>query len=69
LLQPLQERPDPGLKFRIIRGCGQEYADAPHAFGLLRPCRERPSRRRTTDKRDELAPPHCRPRSSGQVII
>ncbi|MGB3658984.1 MAG: hypothetical protein WBA14_13765, partial [Pseudolabrys sp.] len=30
VLQRLQERPDPGLKFRIVRGCGQEHADAPH---------------------------------------
>ena len=28
--QRLQERPDAGLKFRIVRGCGQEHADAPH---------------------------------------
>jgi len=25
LLQPLQERPDVGLEFRIVRGSGQEY--------------------------------------------
>ena len=42
LRQPLQERPDPGLKFRIVRGCGQEHADAPHPLGLLRARRERP---------------------------
>jgi hypothetical protein len=34
LLQPLQERPDAGLKFRIVRGCGQEQADAPRPFGF-----------------------------------
>jgi hypothetical protein len=33
---PLQERPDAGLKFRIVRGCGQQHADAPHPVGLLR---------------------------------
>ena len=32
--QPLLERPDAGLIFRIVRGCGQEYADAPHPLGL-----------------------------------
>jgi hypothetical protein len=55
LLQPLQERPDAGLKFRIVRGYGQEYADAPHPLGLLRPRRKRPSRR-AAEQRDERAP-------------
>ena len=41
-LQRLQERPDPGLIFRIVRGCGQEHADTPHPLGLLRARRERP---------------------------
>ena len=41
--QPLQERRDAGLTFRIVRGCGQEHADAPHALGLLRARRERPA--------------------------
>ena len=58
LLQPLQERPDAGLKFRIVRGRGQEYADAPHPLGLLRARRERPRRRRAAEQRDELAPLH-----------
>ena len=56
--QPLQERPDAGLTFRIVRGCGQEHADAPHALGLLRARRERPRRRRAAEQRDELAPVH-----------
>jgi hypothetical protein len=57
LLQPLQERPDAGLKFGIIRACGQQHADPPRAIGLLRARRERP-RCRTAEKRDELAPFH-----------
>ena len=40
---PCMERPDAGLKFRIVRGCGQEHADAPHPLGLLRARRERQS--------------------------
>jgi hypothetical protein len=40
--QPLQERPDAGLCFRIVRGEWQEHADAPHALALLRARRERP---------------------------
>jgi hypothetical protein len=30
------ERRDACLKFRIVRGSGQEDADAPHPLGLLR---------------------------------
>jgi hypothetical protein len=40
--QRLQERCDPGLKLRIVRGCVQDYADAPHPLRLLRARRERP---------------------------
>src|SRR5262245_24065418 len=60
-LQLLQERPDPGLKFRIVRGCGQEDADAPHTLGLLRMRSERPISRRATNDLDELASSHCLP--------
>jgi hypothetical protein len=35
LLQPLQERPEAGLPYRIVRGCGQEHADPPHPLALL----------------------------------
>jgi len=30
------------LNFRIVRGCRQQYADAPHPIALLRARRERP---------------------------
>ena len=42
VLQRLQERPDASLKFRIVRGRGQEHADAPHPLALLRLSRQRP---------------------------
>jgi hypothetical protein len=51
--QRLQERPA-GLSFRIVGGCGQEYADAAHPLALLRVLRQRP-RRRAAKQRDELA--------------
>ena len=59
LLQPLQERRDAGLRIadRPRREL-DEHADAPHPLALLRARRERPRRRRTAEKRDELAPPH-----------
>src|SRR5262249_60523682 len=55
LREPLQKRPDPGLKFRIVRGCRQQHADPPHALALLRSRPDRPRRRRATEQRDELA--------------
>jgi hypothetical protein len=55
LLQRLQERPDAGLKFRIVRGYGQEHLDASHPLALLRARRNRPTRR-AAEQRDELAP-------------
>jgi hypothetical protein len=54
LLQPLKERSDTGLKFRIVRGCGQENADAPHPFGRLRARRKRPGSRRAAEQRNEI---------------
>ena len=57
----LQECPDAGLIFRIVRGCGQEHADPSHPLGLLRARRKRPRCRRTAEKRDELAPSHVSP--------
>ena len=55
LPEPLQERPDPGLKLRIVSGSGHEYADAPHP--LLRTCGKR-HRRRAPKPHDEIAPLH-----------
>src|SRR5262249_34007165 len=54
--QRLQERPDEGLKLRIVRGRGQEHADAPHPLALLRARRERPRGHRAAEQLDELAP-------------
>jgi hypothetical protein len=53
--QSLIERCKARLKYGIISGCGQEHADAPHAFAWLRTRRERP-RCRAAEKRYELAP-------------
>ena len=65
--QSLVECRHAGLKFRIVRGGGQQYADAPHAVGLLGPGGERP-RRRATQQRDELAPLHVSPGSTAQLL-
>ena len=56
--QPLMERRDAGLKFRIVRGRGQEHADAPHALALLRARGERPN---------AAAPPRT-PRNSRRLM-
>ena len=67
LRQLLQERPHPGLKFRIVRGCGQEHADAPHPVGLLCTRRERPDGRGTC-QRNKLASPHRHPKGQGAYL-
>jgi len=51
LPQPLQERGDAGLSFRILRGRRHEHADAPHPLALLRACRERVRRCRAAEQR------------------
>src|SRR4029079_14875618 len=51
------ERGKIALHFSVVGDGIHQHGDAPNALGLLRVCRERP-RSRTTDQRDELAPPH-----------
>src|SRR5215471_394886 len=58
LLETLQERAEAGLKFPIVRSRGQENANEAHLLALLRPRRNRPSRRRAAEQRDELAARH-----------
>src|SRR5262245_66230952 len=60
LLKSIQKGLEAGLKFQIALGCLKQHADTPHPLALLRPRSKRPCRR-TADKTDELAPPHCRP--------
>jgi hypothetical protein len=55
--QPLRERSDSSRCLRIVCGYIHQHTNAPHAFGLLRPRRERP-RSRTANERHELAPFH-----------
>jgi hypothetical protein len=50
----LLERGDARLSFRIVRGKVHQHADAAHLLALLRPRRERPSRR-AAEQRDNLA--------------
>ena len=64
---PCRNAPTQALTFRIVRGCGQEDADAPHPLGLLRARRERP-RRRAAEQRDELAPPHVLPSAEDHTL-
>src|SRR3974377_568331 len=51
----LQERGAAGTCLRIVRSEIHKYPDAPHLVGLLRTRRERPSCRRATEKRYEIA--------------
>src|SRR5262249_2964197 len=58
----------PGLRFRIVLGKGHQDTDMAHALGLLRPRGKRPCSQ-GAQRGDELAPPHCLPRSSRQGIV
>jgi hypothetical protein len=58
LRQPLRERRGAGLRFRIVCGIAHKHADVPHTLRLLRPRDKWPSRHRTAENRDELAPFH-----------
>ena len=60
-VQPLQECSAWGLADRVISGPGVERADPPTALGLLCVRHERPCGRRTTEKRNEIAPLHVPP--------
>jgi len=68
-LQRLSKRVQPGLIVRIVLGYGQKSANEPHPLALLRAGDNRASSSRPTEKYDELAPPHCLPRSSGHAIV
>ena len=54
------ERREAGLKYRIVRGCGQQHADAPHPLGCCA-CGKRRANRRRSEKADEFPSPHVRP--------
>jgi hypothetical protein len=62
MLQPLHERRETGLSFRIVPGKGYERADAPHPFALLGTRQDRP-RSRAGKHSNELPPSHRRPRA------
>src|SRR5262245_34527670 len=71
LLQRLHKRRNVGLCFRIADvdgACTAEYGYPRYTLTLLRACRERP-RGSAADKRDELAPSHCLPRSRDTGIV
>jgi hypothetical protein len=57
VLQPLRERRQAGLTFRVVGGEWREHADAPHSVRLLGAGGER-VRRRATESSDEFATPH-----------
>jgi hypothetical protein len=57
----LVKRCETSLCFGVVRGEVHEHADAPHALTLLCARRQRPSRRRAAEQRDELAAPHVGP--------
>src|SRR5262249_39202367 len=58
LLQPLMESCEARLSFSIVGDGIHEHADPSHPLRLLRPCRERPCRRRADKQRDKVAALH-----------
>src|SRR5262245_57728122 len=58
LLQGLLECRQLDLAAWIVRGPVHEHTEPPHALGLLRARRERPSGYTAADKCDEVPPPH-----------
>jgi hypothetical protein len=50
---------DTSLSFWIALSICHQHTDAPRAFGLLRPRRERPRSRCAAAKHDEFAPSHA----------
>jgi hypothetical protein len=53
------QRHNLALRIRIARIQSHQHADPSHSVWLLGARRERPSHRRASEKRDELAPPHA----------
>src|SRR5262245_44875922 len=50
------ERSNASLSFQIGRSRAHEHVDAPHPLAVLRARGERPTRCRTAEERDEVAP-------------
>jgi hypothetical protein len=69
LLQSLVEHRGPHLPLDIVRSKNGEHAKVARALGLLRAYRKRPNRRRTAEKRDEIAPVHVHPLGSEGGIL
>src|SRR5207302_806680 len=59
LLKSLPECGEERRSFQVVLGIAHQYADPPHALGLLCACGSRPCRRRAAEKCDEVAPFHC----------
>src|SRR6516165_586681 len=53
----LPERSEPGLRFMVALGIGQQHTDPPHPLRLLRARRDCQVSRRPAKKCDELTPP------------
>src|SRR5215468_8421546 len=69
LLKPLAEYRHVGLIMRVALRSRHQDAEARHPVALLRMRPERPCSCHPTEQRDEIAPPHCCPRSSGWGIV
>jgi hypothetical protein len=63
----LEKSCDAALLLRIIRGCGDQHADAPHPVAKLRSRHQRPRDGCASGQGNELAPLHIRPKSKQRL--
>jgi hypothetical protein len=67
LFEPLSERHQACLHFRIAFGVSNQHTNPTHLIGVLRSRSERPGRRCAADKRDEMPSLHGSPLYGGNL--
>src|SRR5262245_65640584 len=66
--EPLHERPEPGLRLRIVGGEVHKHPDAAHPFALLPPRHKWPCGSCAAEQRDEFAAAHSITSSASNCI-
>ena len=66
LLEPVLKDFNTRTPIHVTFGEYRQHTDPPHALGLLRARRVRPTHRRTAEERDEIAPPCMSGKEQGE---